>query len=788
MKSRIFILIFVLSFGIHSTFAQLIIDNTSMTPAQLVQNVLVGGGVSVSAVTYSGNIPNSIGKFSTGGNPTNLGLTEGIVMSTGDVLDAPGPNTSGSTGITNNTGSDPDLQALIPGFTINDAAVLSFTFVPLSDTIRFRYVFGSDEYPEWVNSSYNDVFGFFLSGPGISGPYTGGAVNIATIPGTSLPVTIDNVNAGSYSQYYVNNTGGSTIEYDGFTTVLTAWYVVTPCVPYQIKIAIGDAGDSAFDSAVFLDSESFSTNAVSVNFNYTMPGDTMAYRGCSDAVLNFQLPQPAISTTQICYMIGGSAVNGVDYNLIDTCVTIQAGQQSAQLVITPIETGVPGGVQTVQIIMETNPCQDDTLTIYIRDYPPMSLTIPFDTICNGESTTLFSYLSGGVGPFTYLWAGGEQTTSIQVAPPGPSVNTYYLTVTDACIPHVKTINDSVTLVVHTVPTSSFNIVPGDTICLDDDLNLTYTGNATTNANYVWNFSGGNIVSGSGQGPYVVDWTVPAVYSLSLNVSENNCFSDTNYQSVTVLPSPIIDMTSDITDGCNPITVNFTDLTNDAVQWNWTFTGANPGNSTDENPSSITYNSAGSYNVTLSIVNIYGCTNSQTFPNYITSHPVPVADFTATPTVATPGLPVNFNSSASSPFVTQWSWNFGDGGTSTEQNPTHPFAQTGNQVIWLVVETANGCVDSVSKEVLVIDIVIPNVFTPNGDGINDFFQVKGIELVPDCQMVIFNRWGKKVFESNNYKNDWDGEDYADGVYYFIFTLPQGIAEPYHGTVTIIGSDK
>lgn len=767
----------------NTVFAQLIIS-TGQTPAQLVQNVLVGGGVTVSNVTYTGNVSNSIGQFTTGGNPTNLGLTSGVIISTGNVTDAPGPNSSGSTGIDNGTGSDPDLAMLIPGYTINDAAVLSFTFIPLSDTVRFKYVFGSDEYPEWVNSSYNDVFGFFLSGPGITGPYSNNSANIAIIPGTSLPVTIDNVNAGSYSQYYVNNTSGATIEYDGFTTVLTAWAVVTPCVPYQIKIAIGDAGDSVYDSVVFLESESFSTNAVSVNFNYTMPGDTMAYRGCSDAILNFQIPQPATTATQICYQIAGSAINGTDYNFIDTCVTIAAGAQSAQLVITPIETGVPGGVQTVQIVLETNPCQDDTITIYLRDYPPMSLSIPDDTICNGESTTLFSYLSGGVGPFTYLWSGGEQTTSIQVAPPGPSVNTYYLTVTDACTPHVKTIDDSVSLVVHQVPTSTFNIAPNDSICLDDDLNVSYAGNATSSAVYNWSFSGGNVVSGSGQGPYVIDWSTPSLYSISLNVSENNCYSDTTYQSVTVLPAPVIDISSDITDGCNPITVNFTDETQDAAQWNWTFSGASPATSTNENPSGINYNSAGSFNVTLHVVNIYGCESTQTFTNYITSYPVPDAAFTFSPTVGTPGLPIVFNSSSSSAFVNVWNWDFGDGATSTEQNPSHSYGQTGYHTIWLVVETAHGCVDSTSSEILIIDITIPNVFTPNGDGINDNFVIKGIEYVPNCQLIIFNRWGNRVYESTDYKNDWDGGGHSDGVYYFIFTLPQNIAEPYHGTVTIL----
>ena len=103
---------------------------------------------------------------------------------------------------------------------------------------------------------YNDVFGFFVSGPNpAGGNYTN--YNVARIPGTAVPVTIDNVNSGSYSSYYVNNGTGLTVVYDGFTTVLTAWCLVTPCNQYHIKIAIGDAGDGAYDSGVFLEENSF---------------------------------------------------------------------------------------------------------------------------------------------------------------------------------------------------------------------------------------------------------------------------------------------------------------------------------------------------------------------------------------------------------------------------------------------------------------------------------------------------------------------------------------------------
>ena len=150
-----------------------------------------------------------------------------------------------------------DALVAISGGTINNAAVLEFDFVTTGDSIKFRYVFGSEEYPEFV-CSFNDAFGFFLSGPGISGPYTNGAINIALLPDGITPVTINNVNNGDNNnpndpfcpavnpQYYVNNATGTTVVYDGFTVVLEAKRAVQCGETYHIKLAIGDALDQAY--------------------------------------------------------------------------------------------------------------------------------------------------------------------------------------------------------------------------------------------------------------------------------------------------------------------------------------------------------------------------------------------------------------------------------------------------------------------------------------------------------------------------------------------------------------
>jgi outer membrane protein OmpA-like peptidoglycan-associated protein len=160
---------------------------------------------------------------------------------------------------------DTDLDRIARGETM-DAAFLQFDFIAETDSISFKYIFASEEYMEFVNMSYNDVFGFFLSGPEIIGK-----VNLAVVPGNNQIVSVDNINANKNAHLYVDN--GSTtsskipvdaskvydnsIQFDGFTKPLTAGYKVTPNKKYTIKIAIADVGDRVVDSAVFLQGGSF---------------------------------------------------------------------------------------------------------------------------------------------------------------------------------------------------------------------------------------------------------------------------------------------------------------------------------------------------------------------------------------------------------------------------------------------------------------------------------------------------------------------------------------------------
>ncbi|MEI7596963.1 MAG: choice-of-anchor L domain-containing protein [Bacteroidota bacterium] len=229
------------------------IDSSSVM--QMIEDALFGGYVSVSNLQVTGGV-NSIGFFSIDTNVIDMDC--GIVMSTGNINNILQPNTQAGMGTDLNLPGDANLDALIPGFTTRDAIKIEFDFMS-QDTLMngTEFVFASEEYPEFVNSSYNDVFGFFISGPNpTGGNYTN--QNIALVPNTTTPIAINNINDSLNSIYYHNNNSGQVIEFDGYTSKFTLPLTIVPDATYHFKIAISDAGDGIYDSGVFLKSLSFS--------------------------------------------------------------------------------------------------------------------------------------------------------------------------------------------------------------------------------------------------------------------------------------------------------------------------------------------------------------------------------------------------------------------------------------------------------------------------------------------------------------------------------------------------
>ena len=378
-----------------------VIDATTApyTPENLIQNVFLGSGVVVESVTYEGD-PQAVGLFD---NATaNIGFERGIVMSTGRVkgdnnavgVDEPSANFASSTMDGNAT--SPNLQAL-SGKVIQDVARYTIQFRPVNDTLQFRFSFGSEEYTSYVCTDFNDAFGFFISGPGITGPFALGSENIAVIPGTDLPITINTINDGvsdsgsttdcelGYSALYIDNENSDAPVFSGFTRTLTAEAIVTPCELYTITLEIGDGTDDILDSGVFLEAKSFGTGSLEVT-TATASLDGSIAEGCEPGGIIFSVPNAPLTDLVIPFELIGSATNGVDYTQLASEITLPAGQNSVQLPIDAFEDGIAEGTEDIGFIIQLDPCTVDTVYVFVREniITPIDIA-PDATICRGDT-------------------------------------------------------------------------------------------------------------------------------------------------------------------------------------------------------------------------------------------------------------------------------------------------------------------------------------------------------------------------------------------------------------------
>ena len=405
---RNYFFIFFIFFSLTS-YSQILVDLNSPhdSPIYLIDNVLLGGGVTASNHNYQGD---SVQIAFFNATNTSLGINTGIVMATGEVsvLD---PSFTSTFPILPNTVTDPDLlnvansvPPLLPSphtnsFTvssINDVAVLEFDFIPTSDSLSFNYVFGSEEYFAFENSQYNDVFGFFLSGPGISGPYSSpsyhpnGSINLAIVPGSNppLPITISSVNSVTpiNSQFFVDNQGGlDTIAYaDGYTTVLTANATVQCAETYHIRLAIADGSDSGLSSFVWLQAGSFSSPVLEVVDDL----------GLDSTVLEIPCNSNVTLTAN-----GGV---GATYEWYD---------QSGNVFSTNNVVTVANGTYWVTATSFGCPVISDTLTVISQSAPVVELGNDITIDCN-STVLLDPNISGGSGVYNYLWNNNSTSNTL----------------------------------------------------------------------------------------------------------------------------------------------------------------------------------------------------------------------------------------------------------------------------------------------------------------------------------------------------------------------------------------
>ena len=266
----------------------------------------------------------------------SLDLMSGAIMTSGIIWDAPGPNASGSTSSVNSYPGDPDLDALPGILSVSyDACVIEFDMRVSSDTLKLDYIFGSEEYLEFAGSAFNDAFAFFLSGPGISG-----TVNIALVPGTSDPVSINSINSFTNPAFYVDNGDGFSLPYsadstyvqfDGLTVRLTARHEVMPDSTYHMKLVVADVSDFIFDSGVF-----FATGALGslrLGDSFVADGGGSALReGCGLGTMTFSRDPITADTLWLDLAYEGTA-DLDDFVDLPERVGILPGQSEADLML-----------------------------------------------------------------------------------------------------------------------------------------------------------------------------------------------------------------------------------------------------------------------------------------------------------------------------------------------------------------------------------------------------------------------------------------------------------------------
>ena len=471
----------------HNVFSQLVV--TPAQPAALLASTLAGPGVTILSPTLTcPGIAN--GTFTATGTP--LAMSGGIVLTNGHSAACAGPE-GPLVSFTNGTAGDPAMAPFLPpGTATVDACILEFDMVASGDSIGFNYQFGSEEYRNAVCSIYTDVFAFFLSGPGIVG-----APNIALVPGTTIPVEINSVNNGGvgtvggaahihctslgagspFTAYYIDNTGGTTMTYRGYTTKFRAVHEVTPCDTYHLKLSIVDAGNGQYDSGVFLEAASLTTNSYA--FDHTTPiGATIngvphtIVKGCAPTTVNIIAAHANPIPTVLHLSYGGTAVNGTDVTTLPSTVTLPAGSSSIGINVQAIATP-PGGAKVLTIYLNGFCEILDSVSINIIDTPSAVILTSDTSVCPGTS---FQILVTGTTGLTYSWAppsGLSSVTAMQPICTPLANNMYTLTATlpgAGCPDITRTLSVSITNPILTM------ISPDTIICNNASAGLNVLGN------------------------------------------------------------------------------------------------------------------------------------------------------------------------------------------------------------------------------------------------------------------------------------------------------------------------
>ncbi len=718
----------------------------------LIKNVLIGTNCfEVTLVSQTG-IANQYGSFNNGS--TSVGFDQGVIMSTGNVNQVgQSSNVSASTamqggGATN----DPNLT----GNNLNDKVVFEFDLKPTTSFLSFQYVFASEEYCQYVNTNFNDQFGFFISGPGIAGTQ-----NMATLPTTTTAsniVSINNVNHGTNSAYYYSNKASNAIfqmpgctghptgpttpnpasinecVFNGFTTPLTASAVVQPCQTYRLRLVIADVADKTLDSAVFLKGDSFNAEAYVIPsiFNATNQNISEVNEGCENGVLKIRRPPGAditIPKTVTWSMTGSTATAGLDYVPFGTSAVIPAGQNCIEIPITILLDQLNESNEVIKVTVNES-CKCSAYELTIKD-PPLIVTMNDVTVCSAASVTLAPIVTGGFPNYTYTWSpNGSGNSTTFTATTLPSITTYTVTVTDMC-GHVKI--DDAKVTVQGVPTANMTSTTGS-LCAGGNttLNVNLTGTPPWQLTYTLN--------GVAQAPVTINSTP---YSLTVTQAGTYAISGVKYPSSSCQgtfsgsaivqqsnPDATITKTNVSCNAANNGTMSISGLTGGIAPYTYLWSNS----SISQN---LTGLSPGTYTVT--ITDNIGCTKIKT--ENITEPPILIATTSASTaqTCIAQGTGTVSVTGGTTPYMYLWN----DPSNTTSQNLSG--APAGTYI--LTVTDSKGCQDTAKV------IILPNNTLPTA--------VATANVTINCATPIVPISGIGSSIGANFTYNWSGTGIASG---------------------------
>lgn len=517
---------FFISTFLTAQASNIVIDENANVEALVKSLFPNDGSVLIENIEFFGD-PRAVGGF--GNGDSSIALSEGLILSTGSVKDAVGPNSSTKTStafVNSGTVMDEDLQKLmLESFPSLDLAYIEFDIISKNQNLTLDYVFASEEYCDYVGSKYTDVFGIFLSGPNVVDTFLNQATNLAVLPDTNLYVGINSINWNNNRSLFNTNSpfsfalgGGCSfgelleptiarndLEYDGFTDVLQAQYTILPNQRYHLKIAITDTGDKMFDSAIFLKSNSELVDPIdcTVNAKWSDNQD-IVQEGCN--TLNFEIISPLFANPtpdfNYSYQVSdkSTAVEGEDFQIL-------AGMSTGQGLSFPIEIfrdETEEGEETIVLEISFN-CGESTveLTKTIKDFVPLSISLADISICPGDAVFMTPAINDKDSKLTYLWSDGS--TEEQLLVNGISNERIVLEVRDEC-GQVATDSATVKIIPNDLMVGLRTLAASE-LCQDQliefDLDLINTGGVILDIN--WDFGEGRPRLSKEFGPHYIEF-------------------------------------------------------------------------------------------------------------------------------------------------------------------------------------------------------------------------------------------------------------------------------------------